>query len=496
MRNRFGFLGPVFFYLGSLFMVLALLLLVPLVVCVLYLYRGYEDVSILSYLLPAALAFAVGLLMRSLAKSRRLSTKGAVLVCVLAWILLSLAAALPFVTALGISYLDAYFETVSGFTTSGITMLDGLDDMPRSILFWRAQLQWLRGLGILTFFLMVVGGGGASHSLFSAEAHKIFSRRPVPSLRRTLKILWGIYALFTALIAFLLLLAGAGPFDAAAHALTCIATGGFSPYDASIGHFGEAGYANYVFIEYIIIFGMLLGGINFLVHFRVLTGGLGALWNNLEMRLWWALLCGATLLVWINHRLHAVDAAASGSAFRTSLFQVMSMATGTGYSTEFIGSPFFPSFSRLLFLMFMVIGGCAGSTTGGIKVLRIAVLLKLVKSRIRSAIFGRRATNLMIIDGKSVESDEVQGVSAMFFSWIALLAVGAAITALFAPQYGPLEAASGMFSALGNIGPSYIPAGEMSELHPVVKLTYITGMLAGRLEILPVLMLFSRWTWR
>jgi len=495
MRNRLEFLGTVFTYLGSLLFVLGGLLLVPVAVQQIYAYRGQPEVSAFSYILPSVLAFAVGWLFRRRCGAGKLSSRGAMLVCALAWIFLSVFAAVPFSLALGTTYLDAYFEAVSGFTTTGITMFTGLDELPHSIIFWRALLQWLGGLGIITFFLMVVGGGGETHQLFSAEAHKIFFQRPAPSLFRTLKILWGIYILFTVVVALMLLVAGTGVFDAVAHAFTCLSTGGFSPYDASIGHYKEAGYVNYVAIEYIIVFGMLLGGINFLVHFRVLTGGVQALWNNMEMRLWWLILGCGILLVWINHLMHS-GMSFSSSGFRVSLFQVMSMATGTGYSTEYIGGPFFPSFSRLLFLFLMVMGGCVGSTTGGIKVLRIGVLLKLVKIKVRSVVFGPRTTNLLLIDGELIDGEEVERIGAIFFAWIFLLAAGAGITALFAPELGPLEAASGMFSALGNIGPCYITAEEMTQLNPVIKITYIFGMLLGRLEILPILMLFSRWTWR
>jgi len=495
MRNRLKFLGPVLHHLGSLLLVLSVLVLIPLFVQLFYMHIGHAETALFTYTLPALSALIMGLTLRRFSGTGNLRGKGAMLVCALAWICLSFFSALPFTIALGISYLDAYFEAVSGFTTTGITMLTGLDEMARSLLFWRALLQWLGGLGILTFFLLVVGAGGVSHRLFTAESHKIFSKRPAPSLQRTLKILWGIYSLFTVIIILLLIVVGVDIFDAVTHGLTCVATGGFSPYDANVAQFREAGYTNYAAIEYILILGMLLGGINFLIHFRVMTGGIQALWNNMEIRIFWLILILATFLVWSNHILHSVVSLET-SSFRTSLFQVMSMATGTGYSTEYIGSDFFPSFSRLLFLLLMVIGGCVGSTTGGIKVLRIGVLFKLVQLHVKLIIWGDLSTNILVIDGEQVERGEARRVAAIFFAWILLLAIGSGITAFFAPHLGPLEAASGMFSALGNIGPCYISVQEMIELNPVIKITYIIGMLAGRLEILPIFMLFSRWTWR
>ena len=495
MRNRFQFLGPVCTYLGSLFYVLALLLLVPLLVLVIYAQLGRPEVSPFCYLGPAGLSAGVGWLLKRHGSEERLSDRGAMLICALAWLFLSAVGAIPFCLGIGAHYLDAYFETVSGFTTTGITMFTGLDHMPRSIIFWRAFIQWLGGLGILTFFLMVVGAGGSSHRLFSAETHKIFSRRPAPGLFHTLKILWSIYTLYTVLIAALMVIAGTSVFDGVAHAFTCLSTGGYSPYDASIAHYRQAGYTYYAAIEYILIFGMILGGMNFFVHFRALTGGVEALWDNMEVRLWWAILGGMTALVMVDHWISAGFSDVEAT-FRTSLFQVVSIATTTGYGTENIGGEYFPALSKQVFLILMVIGGCVGSTGGGIKVMRIGVLWKMVKRQVRRVILGRRTTNLLLIDGETIEMEEIRRISALFFAWIFLLAIGGAVTAILTAHLGPAEAASGMFSALGNIGPCYISVEGMTELHPLIKLTYIMGMLAGRLEILPILMLFSRWTWR
>jgi trk system potassium uptake protein TrkH len=497
MRNRFKFLGPVFAHLGSLFWVLGFLQIVPLLVLVIYTSVGRAEASPLCYLLPAALSLAIGWMLTHRGSDQKLGDKGALMVCALGWVCLSAVAALPFCIARnpGANYLDAYFETVSGFTTTGITMFTGLDAMPRSIIFWRAFLQWLGGLGILTFFLMVVGGGGASHRLFSAETHKIFSHRPAPGLFNTLKILWGIYSLYTVLIALLMVAAGTSLFDGIVHSFTCLSTGGYSPYDASIAHYRQAGYEHYIAIEYILTFGMILGGTNFFVHFRLCSGDYKSLWDNLEVRIWWVLLGGATVLIFLDHSIRAgfVDLEAN---FRASLFQVVSIATTTGFATKDIGNTdFFPGMSRQIFLILMLIGGCVGSTGGGIKVLRIGVLTKMIGRQIRRAVLGRRTTNLLMVNGEQIQIEEVRRIAALFFAWVFLLAVGGAVTAILT-YLGPAEAASGMFSALGNIGPCYISVEQMTELHPLIKLTYIVGMLAGRLEILPILMLFSRWTWR
>ena len=490
MRNRFAHLLPVLDYLGALFWIFGLLVLAPLILVGVRAQGWPKEVSASTFFVPAAIAFALAFALKRKGGSRPLDRRGAMLLCALGWIVISAVGALPFCLGLKVSYLDAYFETVSGFTTTGITMLTGLEEMPRSVIFWRAFIQWLGGLGILTFFLTVVSAGGSAHILFSAESHKIFAKRPAPGLFHTLRILWTIYALFTALIALALVLEGMSAYDAVAHSFTCLSTGGYSPYDDSIGHYRAAGYPHFVAIEYTIIVGMLLGGINFFIHYRVLTGGLRALWDNMEMKLFWIIVAGATALV----ALQAGFGSASES-LRGSLFQVVSIMTTTGFATKDIGSPVFPALSKQIFLILMVVGGCVGSTGGGIKVLRIGVLLKMVGRQLSRVTRGRSAVSLVVVDGEVIDSEEISRIAALFFAWIVLLVLGGAVTATFS-DLGPMEAASGMFSALGNIGPCYVSVQAMTELHPLVKITYIIGMLAGRLEILPILLLFSRRMWR
>jgi len=495
MRNRFLEFLPILSYLGALFWIFGFVLLVPLVVLLLGVRAGHEEVSPLCFFLPAAVAWVLGFML----KSRRLAPgplngRAAMLVCALGWIGVSALGAMPFWLGLKVSYLDAYFEAASGFTTTGITMLRGLDGMPGSILFWRAFTQWLGGLGILTFFLTVAFGFGAAHRLFSAESHKIFTRRPAPGLFHTLRILWSIYVAFTLLSFLLLFIEGMSPFDALAHSFTGISTAGYSPHDGSIGYYRQAGYRHFVAIEYTITFVMLLGGINFFIHYRLLTGNVRALWDNMEMRLWWCILGGATFLVALNHFLK-FGFGDVGETLRYSLFQVVAIATTTGYATKEIGAPYFPALAKQVFLLLMVVGGCAGSTSGGVKVLRIGVLLKMVGRQMRRIVHGRSATNLVLVDGELIEVEEIRRIAALFFAWVVLLVVGGGITALLS-DLPPLEAASGMFSALGNIGPCYISTENMTRLPALVKITYIIGMLAGRLEILPILLLFCPRTWR
>lgn len=495
MRNRFGHLVPVFGYLGRLLLIFGPVCAAPIIV-VLLSREGADVRHVAAYALPAAAATLLGLAGALLLPVKGLGGREALLVCVFGWIVISAAGAAPFCILLNSNWLDAYFEAVSGFTTTGITMLSGLDALPPSILFWRALMQWLGGLGIISFFLVLAFHGGAAHALVGAESSKVFSRRPAPGLFHTLRILWFIYIFFTALIAGLLLLEGLGALDSVAHALATVSTGGHSTHDDSIAFF-RGGSHNYRLIEYTIIAGMALGSINFLVHYQVMRGGFRALWGNFEMRLFWAVLFAAVVVIGGERLLRSGDGDIE-AAFRNSLFHVLALSN-TGFRTEDIGpGGYFGPAARQIFLALMVMGACVGSTGGGIKVLRIGILFKMVRRQL--ILIARPASTVapVVVDGEILSGEEVRRVASIFFAWTALLFVGGAATALLARSaaIGPFEALSGMASALGNIGPCYISPEDMIALHPVVKIVYIFGMLAGRLEILPVLLLFGRGAWK
>ncbi len=481
-------------YLGALLWVFGFILPLPLVL-IPFLNRVDPSISTFApFLIPAGISLVLGAILNRSIKIAPLSGNGAVVVVTLAWFLVSAVGAVPFMLELELGFVDAFFEATSGFTTTGITVLSGLDTLPKTILFWRSLTQWIGGLGILTLFSVLVFNGEASHKLYGAESHKVISERPAPGLFNTLKILWTIYSTFTAAVFFALFAAGVGWYDSLNHALTTLSTGGFSPHDASIDYFRQAGFENYRLIEYTIIVGMTLGGISFVVHYRVLRGKLSALWDSMEVKLFWRIIAGSTGLVLLNHLMvHGFSGVTD--SFRHSLFQVVALLTTTGFGTKDIGASFFPAMAKQIFLFLMVIGGMVGSTGGGLKVFRLGVLWKTVKRQVRKTVNPPKAVSPLLVDGKIVPGEEIGRISALFFAWIVFILAGGMITAFFS-NLSPMAALSGMFSALGNIGPSYIPLKRWPELHPVIKVTYSIGMLAGRLEILPVLLLFSRKVWR
>ncbi len=285
-------------HLGSLLTMIGGILLVPILISFYYSEWNYQGTNIyLSYILPASLSFVVGILLKWNFKEKDINLIQGLFLTGFSWIVISIFSAIPFILISDLSFIDAYFETVSGFTTTGITMFTNIESLPRSLVFWRAFIQWIGGLGIITFFLFIGGKGISEHSLFRGESHKIKSRQPVPNISRTIKILWIIYGGFTFAMIILLWSQGVSLFDGVAHSFTALSTGGFSPYDGSIGYYASQGFENYKVIEYIVTFFMFLGGTNFVVHYQVFRGKIRSLWDNMEMKLWWLIIVVSTSLV-------------------------------------------------------------------------------------------------------------------------------------------------------------------------------------------------------
>lgn len=482
MRN----LSTVLHYLGIVLIAFSFLQAAPLIISALFLETVTFPVMI--YAVPAAVSAALGVVLTTVCKAHPLTGGIAMAIGALGWFALSLIGAVPYWLALKITYLDALFETASGFTTTGMTLFVGLDGLPHSILFWRALTQWIGGLGIFTLFLLVAIRSGLPHGLLQAESHKAAVKRFSPGLFSSLRILWAIYGALTAACALLLWAEGLNPFDAVVHALTTVSTGGFSTHDLSIGFFQQAGFRNYVAIEYTIILFMFLGGTSFLVHWNLIRRRWKGLWKNMELRLWIVLLLGATLLV----SLHTTGAL--HERIRASLFQVISIATTTGYATRNIAGPFFNPLVKQVFLLLMIIGGCVGSTAGGVKVLRIGVLGKLVWHQLKLVSRPSQEVVPFVVDGEVISPEEVHRTAVIFFAWAVLLALGSLLTGLFT-GFSPLQSFSGIASALGNVGPTYIDPGAFLTIGPTVKVFYILAMVGGRLEILPLLLIFSKRVW-
>jgi len=475
-------------YLGLLITILGFSMFLPLAWS-LY----YREPDSLAFAISMGISIGFGLLLWRLIPvgERRLGRREAIMLVAGGWVLASAFGTLPYVLAGTFpSYLDAYFEAMSGFTTTGATVLASIESQSHGILLWRSLTQWLGGMGIITLFvaLFPILGIGAAH-LVEAEVPGPQAERLTARIRDTAKVLWLLYFAFSALEFILLWLAGMPPFDALTVTFSTMPTGGFAPTTLSIGAY------NSLFIEGIVIFFMMVAGINFgLFYFLLWKRQPGRLLANPEFRLYIALLIGASILIALD--LTRNMGLSFGEAFRYSGFQAVSIMTTTGFVTANFDA--WSAFAKAALLVLMVIGASAGSTGGALKVIRLLVLVKYAYRRIVLAFNPRTVIPLKI--GKSVLSEGViSGIIGMSILYFAILIVGFLVMSAIGLDH--ITALSSVAATLGNVGPGLGLVGPVSNylwIPPVGKVVLIICMLAGRLELFTVLVLLtsSFWRWR
>ncbi|MEL7542352.1 MAG: TrkH family potassium uptake protein [Pseudomonadota bacterium] len=438
----------------------------------------------------AALTLFVGVLLTVANRTDdvALSIKQAFLLTTLTWVALVAFSALPFVwSGSGASYTDAFFEAMSGLTTTGATVFTGLENAPPGILLWRAILQWLGGIGIIVMAIAVlpmlqVGGMQLFRMESSDTSEKI--------LPRTTEIANRIIALYGGLTVACVagyLLAGMDMFDAVAHAMTTIATGGFSTYDASIGHFDS------VNVEMVAVTFMLLGSLPFVLMLQAIVGRWTPLLRDSQVRWFFSFVAVAVLLAWLAQS--NVEQQLGALEFRDATFNVVSIITGTGYATRAYDT--WSNFSAMLFMVIMFIGGCAGSTSCGLKVFRFQVLYETIRHRVLTFAQPNRVV-IATFNGKPME--EAVSRAVMNFVFLFLLSFGVIAGLLSLYELDSVTALSASASALANVGPGLGPivgpAGTYQDLPDAVKWILSFAMLLGRLEILTVLVLFTPIYWR
>jgi len=475
-------------YLGLVIVFLGLFMLLPLAFCLFH-----QESDSLAFLVSIVLCLASGLLLWRLtpAEVGRIRIREVIAIVALSWISTSALSAMVYITSGALpNYLDAFFESVAGFTTTGATVFTSLELQPHSILLWRSLTQWLGGMGIIMFFVVLfpmIGAGAAQ--LVKAETPGQEGGRLTARIRDTFKILLMLYIGLTLGEFIILDLAGLPFFDALTVSLSTTSTGGFTPTDLSIAAYDS------VLIESIIIFFMIAAGVNFsLYYLAIWKRKPGNLFKNSEFKLYIAIIVIATLA--INIDLIVNLGLPLGEALRESSFQSVSLITTTGFATADFNT--WPTFARSVILILMVVGASAGSTGGALKVVRFLVLFKYVYRNILRIINPKRIIPLKI-DGNVVSDDvikKVVGFTILYFGiiWVGFLAMSAAgldfDTAL-----------SSVTSCLGNVGPGLglVGPAENYLLIPVVgKITLIICMLAGRVEIFTLFVIFmpSFWKWR
>ena len=404
----------------------------------------------------------------------------------LCWIVLSCVGALPFVLSGYIpNPVDALFETVSGFTTTGASILTDVEALPHCLLFWRSFTHWIGGMGVLVFLLTLIPLTGGSHmNLMKAESPGPSVTRLVPKVKSTAKILYMIYIVLTIIEIFLLLFGGMPLFDSITLSLGTAGTGGFGIKNDSI-----AGYSTYC--QVIITIFMILFGINFNAYFLILIRKFRQAWESEEVRAYLLIIAAATLAITFNVRGYFSSFA---QAFQQTIFQVASIITTTGYATT--NFDLWPEFSRTILVLLMFVGACAGSTAGGLKMGRLLLILKNLRRNIRRILSPQRV-EVVRMNGNRI-GEEVLNNTNTYLAAYGVILVGSFLL-ISIDGLSMTTNVSAVAACFNNIGPGFDVVGptcNFSVYSWFSKLVLIFDMLAGRLEIFPMLVLFSRSTWR
>ena len=476
-------LAMVFYTLGKVVLFEGALMTLPLLVSGLY----GEAASVQAFLVSILGCMAVGgLCVWKKPANQVFYIKEGFVITALSWIFISVLGALPFLLSGAITNpIEALFETVSGFTTTGASILTDVEVLPKGILFWRSFTHWVGGMGVLMFVLMLnASSGGSAANLMKAESPGPQVEKLVPKLQVTAKILYGIYIVFTLLEVLLLLLGGMSWFDATTTAFGTAGTGGFGIKNNSIG-----GYSPY--LQWVVAIFMILFGVNFSFYFLLLQKKCRRAVLMEEVRWYFIFIVIAVAIIGLNIR-DMYDG--SAEILRHAVFQVGSIITTTGYATTDFN--LWPELSKTVLVILMFIGACAGSTGGGMKVSRVTVLFKTVRKEIRQFLHPTGVVKVKV-DGKTILHETVRAINVFFVAYILIMAISVLIISL--DNYSPTTNFTAVVSALNNIGPGLDmvgPTGNFSGFSGLSKLVLIFDMLAGRLEIFPLLLLAQRETWR
>ena len=465
------------YYVGLFLRIFSGLLLLPVAVG---LFFGESFIVLEGFIIASFVAILSGVFLIFGENGKPDAVQG-MLAAVIGWICAVAIGSIPFMHVLDMGFVNAFFESMSGFTTTGISLIRSMEYAPKSLVFWRAFIQWIGGLGILTFFVaVIVKVGGAATALATAEADKTDSGKIRPSVINSIKSMWYVYIVFTLLQISLLYLGGLKPFEALNYALTTLPTGGYSHTIGGIAGFGS------VFVNSVFVIFMFIGGTNFLLLYRLTKGNLSAFLEDFEFKLYVKIILVVftiiSLDIFINQGGSIVSAAGD------SIFHTVSVASSTGFELRSISS--FPEVSKMLLIGLMFVGGCLGSTTGGVKMYRLGILLKIVWREVKSFTLPRSALNFVSEGGEKLKNDVVFRIVAIFFLWFSIVFIGGLITVMFS-GLGILESIQGILSSISSMGPLLMSQETLIALPPGIKLLWSFIMLAGRLELLPILVFLN-----
>ncbi len=472
------------YLLGNILHIEGILLSVPAMVAFYY----KEELAATGFIAAAVVCLIAGAVLQSREpKDKRIYGREGFIVAALSWIVMSFFGAIPYYLTNSIpGFINCYFETVSGFTTTGATTLTEIEHLPNAILFWRCFTQWIGGMGILVFMLAVMPlSDDRTMHLMRAEAPGPLVSKLVPRVKSTAKLLYIIYVVLTILEIILLFAGGMPFFDSVIHGISTAGTGGFSNKNASIGAYDSKHF------EYIITIFMLLFSVNFNLYYLMVMRDFKNVWKNEELKIFIFIVVTATLLITLNVNGHYPTLEAS---FRHAIFQVAAIMSTTGFVTA--DFELWPEFSKTILLCLLFIGACGGSTAGGIKISRCILLLKVVVREVRHIVHPR-SVNLIKLDGYKIESDVIRSVASFIILYIFILMGSILLLSLNGHDF--LTNMTAVTACMSNVGPSLNMAGpleNMSIFSSFSKLVLCMDMLLGRLEIFPILMLFTPSIWR
>ena len=471
--------------LGILLICEAIALLPPTLVAFIY-----QDGDLPAFLITIGIVLAVGGML-SLIKptSKNIYARDGFAIVAMGWLLISFFGAFPFyISGAFPSFIDSFFESSSGLTTTGSSVLTAVEGLPHGILFWRSFTHWIGGMGILVLTIAILPSlGTGSMQIMKAESPGPIVGRIVPKLGKTAKILYSIYLGITLVEVLLLCLAGMNVFDAFIHTLGTVGTGGFSNMNASVGYYNSA------LIDWIITIFMIICGVNFSLYYFIIKGNMKTFFKNNELRVYLCILLGAILLITFDLLARHTYGSFS-EALRFSSFQAASVMTTTGYATTDFNE--WSMFSKMILLILMFVGGCAGSTAGGLKVARTIICFKSIKHSLKQIIHPNGYYSVRM-DGKKVDDKTVLSVLNYFFIYMIIFTIGIIIISLDGFDF--TTTLTSVITTLNNIGPGLGlvgPTGNFSAFSDVSKVVFSILMIIGRLEIYPILLLLTPDLWK
>ncbi len=470
------------YILGVLLLIEAFLLIFPLITALIY------SEPVMPFLASIGILGLVGGLLRLIGrtKNKTIYAREGFLIVSLGWILLSAMGALPFFISGEIpNYIDALFETTSGFTTTGSSILTNVEALSKSLIFWRSFTHWVGGMGVLVFIMAAIplaGGGGNIH-LLKAESPGPEVSKLVPKAKHTALILYLIYFVMTVVLVAIMLLDGNSLFDSLTLSFGTAGTGGFGIKNDSMASYSAS-------TQTIITIGMAAFGVNFNCYYYLINKRFKECFGNEELKYYLLIMVGAILFITFNSKSMYSNI---GESLHHAAFQVSSVMTTTGYTT--VNYDFWPSFSKTIMLGVMCVGACAGSTGGGIKVSRIVIMARYAKNEVLKAIHPNKVTQIRF-NGRVIDNETIRGINAYIIIYIAVFAVSLLIVSL--DNKDMVSNISGVIATLNNIGPgleSVGATGNFASFSALSKCVFIFDMIAGRLELFPIMMLFYPRSW-